>query len=168
MTQNTHYHSKSMEWGHNEDILDQSKNETKQDKLQIMLFYVWCQRVQMTLQFHLCWLQHTSLPWTSSSLYLQLSWVDIFCLWHLLHLGVLNPITALLSNLHSSGLCSATPLVSVAFHNCRGRHHNTFTPVSFITLQLEPHGQCCKTGLSTWDSTWPLPELYLHEISFAA
>lgn len=40
MTQNTHYHSKSMEWGHNEDIQDQSKNETKQDKLQIMLFYV--------------------------------------------------------------------------------------------------------------------------------
>lgn len=34
MAQNTHYHPKREEWGHSEEILDESKSETQQEKLQ--------------------------------------------------------------------------------------------------------------------------------------
>lgn len=51
------------------------------------------------------------------------------------------------SHMASLGFYAGTPLPHTwpeAFLNCRGRFHNSFTPVSPRTLRSELPGQCCQ------------------------
>lgn len=69
-----------------EEVLNQSKIETQQEKPQILHLWVWGQWAQMTPPIQHCCLQLTSHSWVGSAPCLQQSLADILWLWLLQHL----------------------------------------------------------------------------------
>lgn len=53
------------------------------------------------------------------------------------------------------------------FFNCRERFLNPFTPVYFMTLNLEPCVGCCQIGL-TWDEPGPFLVSHLYNLLIGA
>lgn len=89
------YHSREEEWGHYEEILDQSNIKTLQEKLQILTLYI--QYLDSDFKgwkaplLQLCYLQRSSPSWTGSILGRPLSLADVSQIWLLQHFGVASP-----------------------------------------------------------------------------
>lgn len=141
MAQNVHYHFRTGK-ELSEEVLDQSKTDTQQGKLQILHLRVWCPRaLQISNSFQLWCLQHTSVSWTASVLFAVL--------FGRYHRALASPtLRGLQRSPHFifsasySGLsgptCRYSPvthLASTSFLNTGGRFYNLFT---WVFLPLKP------------------------------
>lgn len=116
-----------------------------------------------SLDFQLCWPQHTSLFLAGSTPCFQLFVAGSPQFWQLQHLGASDTIGASPLTSHaviSLGLCrdtSDTCLVSAASLSHWGRFHNP-CPVSW-TLKPEVCGWRCQFLLFAGAETWPSPSI---------